>query len=332
MPTLAQQIGSLLIAGFDGTTLPEEFHIQLERQALGGVILFARNYRGRPALKSLTREIASAAALPGWVAVDQEGGRVVRFAEDFPTFPSSSYFGEHNDLAGLRQATAVTSRCLAEDGISLNLIPVCDLAPDDRSHVLHSRAYHRDPQRVAEAVTMQVRTCRDSGVEVCAKHFPGLVSATGDPHHVVARTRQRREDFLARDYLPFRAAIAAGAQLLMVTHVIADALDPEQIVTFSRPVIDREVRGELAFDGLIVTDDLQMLGALAGVDEVEACVRSMRAGCNLLILANLENRLRTLIAQIELRCDHDRTLRDNVESSHARVMRYRNAQRAGARA
>lgn len=332
MPTLAQQIGSLLIAGFDGPALPEEFRKHLEDEALGGVILFARNYRSRPALRHLTAEIDSVSANHAWIAVDQEGGRVVRFAEDFPTFPSASYFGGRDDLAGLRHATTVTAGCLREDGVNLNLIPVCDLAPADSSHVLHSRAYHRDPERVAEAVALQIKVCREVGIECSAKHFPGLASATGDPHHVVARSQQSRESFHSGDYLPFRAAIAAGARMLMVTHVIADALDPDQIVTFSRSVIDGEVRELLGYHGLIVTDDLQMLGALAGVDEIEAGVRSLKAGCNLLILANLENRLGALIAQLEQRCERDRELRDGVESSYHRVVKYRDHIRVGARA
>lgn len=318
MTDYARLVGALVIAGCDGFILPQAFESRLRADSLGGVILFARNYHSRRQLRQLTESIRRAAPR-ALIAVDQEGGRVVRFSGDFPSFPSPLHYALSRDLEGFLQATTITARELRADGVNLNLIPVCDLAPPNSDHVVHARAYSADPLEVAAVVTAQVNCLHRCGVAACAKHFPGLASATGDPHFVVSASAQARGRFHAHDYEPFRAAACAGVDLIMTTHLRATELDPTDITTFSRRIVSGELRGEVAFHGLVISDDLQMLGALERIDQIAAGARALGAGHDLILFANLHDDLDHVVDGIAQAAEKDEALAQRIEESYNRV-------------
>ncbi|MGB5105517.1 MAG: glycoside hydrolase family 3 N-terminal domain-containing protein [Candidatus Zixiibacteriota bacterium] len=323
MAELRSQLGELLVCGFDGVVLPQHWRELLERQMLGGLILFARNYENSEKLKRLTEEARIASAGRCFIAVDQEGGRVARFSGDFPVFPSPGFYGKSEDIEGLLQATKVTATALREHGVNLNLAPVCDLDPNDSKHVLNTRAYASDPTIVAAAVAAQIAMQKSCGVMSCAKHFPGLGSSTGDPHFQVAESAQTLEQFRQLDYVPFEAAIRAGADMVMPTHLRAKALDQENVVTFSSKAIEGELRAHLQFAGLVISDDLQMLGALEGIDQVEAGRRALLAGNELLIYANLHDTYAAVLDGLVAHAEKDGALRARIEASYQRLIAFR---------
>lgn len=314
MPITQQEIASLIVAGFTGTALPRHFADTIKDYGIGGVILFARNYESREQLQGLTSSIKNLAS-ECLIAVDQEGGRVVRFERDFPTFPSPSYYARRGDFEGLLQATAVTAEHLRRAGVDLNLIPVCDLAASDSGHVISSRAISDNPHQVGEIAARQVEILHFCGLLACAKHFPGLASAVGDPHQQVAKSLQSAEQFRQHDYLPFLRVIEAGVDFVMTTHLLAPALDPDEIATFSSRIVSEELRERLAFRGVVISDDLQMQGALNNGDEIHAGVRALRAGCNLLLYADLTDSLRTLVDSIYRQAETDPVLADAIRNS-----------------
>ncbi len=316
-----KQLLSLLIVGFEGTSLPEQFHLALT-QGLGGIILFARNYRDRAQLTALTESICRDRQ-DAIIAVDQEGGRVTRFAGDFPAFPAPGYFGTRSDLAGLLNTTRVTAQHLRQCGINCNLVPVCDLQPTQRGHVVYDRSYSSDPHECAEAVAAQVSILREFNLLSCAKHFPGLASATGDPHLLISRSERKLSEFRQRDFTVFASAISARCDLVMPTHLLAPDLDSDNIATFSRKLITEELRGNLHFDGLVISDDLQMLGALEGTDPAGAAIKSLSAGCDLLIYGNLSGGLDALVDEVVRRIDTDDTLSRMLDDRCRRVETFR---------
>ena len=324
MADLRKSLGALLICGFDGVVLPQHFSSALEQQTLGGLILFARNYENSGKLKKLTAAAKAAAHGQCIIAVDQEGGRVTRFGGDFPVFSSPRFFGRSGDLPGLVHGTKVTAMALQEHGVNLNLTPVCDLDPNTSGHVMDTRAYDSSPQIVAEAVSAQIVVQQECRVMSCAKHFPGLGSSTGDPHYQVADSSQSAEQFRQSDYVPFRAAIAAGVEFVMPTHLRAKAFDDQNIVTFSSKVIQGELRSHLGYAGLVISDDLQMLGALERIDQIEAGRRALLAGNDLLIFANLHDTLNAVLDGLTQHAENDPSLRARIEDSFQRLVAFRN--------
>jgi len=323
MGDLRRCLGSMLVCGFDGGALPDDFRTLLQANSLGGVILFARNYSTDAHLSELTALIHSLSEVPVLLAVDQEGGRVVRFAGDFPSYPSPRYYGLQHDAEGLLTATARTAEHLHKAGVNLNLIPVCDLAPDDSEHVIHSRSYSSDPEEMADMVRLQIKCLREQGVLSCAKHFPGLASSYGDPHHVVSRSDQSLADFRQRDYIPFRVAIDAQVDMIMVTHLLAPQIDANVIATFSSVFVRQELREYLGFTGLVITDDLLMAGALEGVSAAVAGIKAVLAGSDLLIYGNLSDNIIPVTEAITQAAASDPALAQRLEESSDRIRRFK---------
>jgi beta-N-acetylhexosaminidase len=323
MGDLQHCLGSMLVCGFGGNALPNDFRTLLQASSLGGIILFARNYSNSAHLSELTAKIHSLSDAPVLLAVDQEGGRVVRFAGDFPAYPSPRYYGLRRDIEGLQIATTQTAGNLHRAGVNLNLIPVCDLAPCDLAHVIHSRSYSSDPEELSDTVKLQISCLHKQGVLSCAKHFPGLASAYGDPHRMISRSDQSLVDFRQRDYIPFRAAIDAQVDMIMVTHLHAPQIDPEAIATFSSVFVRQELREHLGFSGLVITDDLLMTGALEGISAAEAGIKAILAGSDLLIYGELSDNIIPVTEAIVQAAASDPALARRLEESSERIRRFK---------
>lgn len=323
MTDLRQCLGSMLVCGFPGVDLPGSFQHLLSNSPLGGVILFSRNYASVNQATKLILDVKRCSEFPPLVAVDQEGGRVVRFSRDFPVYASPRHFGESDDSRGLMFATEKTGELLRQIGVNLNLIPVCDLAPVDPGHVIHSRSYSSDPEKLAGVVAAQVACLRKEAILSCAKHFPGLGSAYGDPHLEVSKSDQTLSDFREKDYVPFRAATEADADMIMVTHLLAPAIDPDQIATFSQIVIGGELKTDLGYTGLVISDDLQMAGALQNITASQAGVAAIAAGCDLLIYGNVTDSIEQIIDDIVQAAEHDRILAERIIESSSRVVDFK---------
>lgn len=311
MQPLAQQIGSLLVCGFEGTILPDSVSSLLEDGLLGGVILFARNYENIDSLRKLTTAIRNASE-EAIVAVDQEGGRVVRFAGEFPCFPSPGFFAGADDPEGLLHATRVSAERLVDCGVNLNLIPVCDLQPEENGHVVYGRTYSANPEEVAAICTRQVAVLQECGLLSCAKHFPGLQSGSGDPHLLLTRSDRDLDLFRSRDFVPFARVIAAGVDIVMVTHMTATAFGDTEPATFSHRLIEGELRGRLSFAGPIITDDLGMGAVTATRSEAAAACDALRAGCDMLLFGQLQSDPVELIREIETQTATDPHLGERI--------------------
>ena len=255
--------------GFDGLTLPDHVAKLLRDGDIGGISLFARNIRDARQLGDLVREVHAARPTP--IAVDQEGGSVVRIA--FGTvFPSAMAFGAADDPALTERAAAVVGRELRTLGIGVDLAPVCDVNVEAANPVVGTRAFSDDPARVGRHAAAVVRGLRAAGVAATAKHFPGHGATALDSHLALPTVVDDRETIQRRDLGPFRAAIAAGAPQVMTAHVVYPALDARP-ATYSRPILRDLLRGELGFAGPICSDALEMAGAqLEGTEPAAAAI------------------------------------------------------------
>jgi len=278
--------GRLLVVGFPGTTPPPELFSFARKWGLAGVILFSRNV---PEGTDVARLVASvrqglAEADPGspaLVLVDQEGGRVERIRHGVPRLPPARELGAR-PLAELASRVEAQARALAGLGIDVNLAPVCDLPAEGESGVIGNRAFGSDPRAVAACVRAHVRACLGGGVAPCAKHFPGHGRARADSHRRLPTVRSGWDDLWGRDLVPFRAAVAAGAPLVMAGHLRFPAVDPRP-ASLSRAWIEEVLRRRMGFAGAVISDDMEM-GALDGLGApAELAVRAVAAGCDLLI-------------------------------------------------
>lgn len=269
------------LPSFPGTSLPPDWARLLE-QGLGGVCLFGSNTAdGRVArLTAAIRVVAPAAV----IATDEEGGDVTRlhYATGSP-FLGAAALGAADDLALTRATGAMVGTALADCGIDLDLGPVADVNSNPDNPVIGTRSFGADPVHVARHVVAWVEGVQSAGVAACLKHFPGHGDTATDSHLALPRIDATLDALGARELVPFAAAVAAGAASVMTSHIMVSALDDRLPATMSPRVLGH-LRDELGFEGVIVTDALDMAGASADRGIPEAAVLSLIAGADLVCI------------------------------------------------
>jgi len=281
--------GGLFILGFDGTRLDAEIEGVVERWRPAGFILFRRNIESPHQVASLCRGLYRLypASDPPLISVDQEGGRVARLRAPFTELPSARVLGRYVARTGslrlIELAAAVTAAELTAVGINFNYAPVMDVDSNPDNPVIGDRAFASDPEAVATIGCRQLRTLQQRGLLACAKHFPGHGDTSTDSHHDLPVVTRDRKALAALELRPFRAAVEAGVAAVMTAHVLYPALDATYPATLSRPILTGLLRDELGFDGLIVTDNMEMRGVWGRWPAAELVSRGINAGCDLFI-------------------------------------------------
>jgi beta-N-acetylhexosaminidase len=279
---LAALADAILIPPFPGTTPPPWILRALER-GLAGVTLFGPNVVGDTA--ALSAALRSAAAVEPVIAIDEEGGDVTRvaYAEGSP-YPGNAALGVVDDVALTREVYAAIGGDLARLGINTNLAPCADVLVPGGSAVVGTRSFGSDPGLVARHVTAAVAGLQGAGLAACAKHFPGHGSAAADSHLTLATVSGTLAELRARDLPPFAAAIVAGSLAIMPGHLRVPELTGDLPATFSRAAVIGLLRGELGFDGVVISDGLEMKAASGALGIPKAAVLAVTAGVDLLCL------------------------------------------------
>jgi beta-N-acetylhexosaminidase len=290
----------VLMPGFAGTELPEWLAARL-RAGLGGVCLFGENIVSRAQLRTLTDAIRAANPLV-LIAIDEEGGDVTRlyYATGSP-YPGNALLGRI-DHAGL---TAEVARSVALElravGVNLNFAPDADINSNPDNPVIGVRSFGADAELVSAHTAAWVAAHEAEGVAVSAKHFPGHGDTAQDSHLALPIVDLPLEELRERELRPFLAAIQAGARTIMSSHVLLPQLDPDRPATFSSEILQGVLRGELGFDGVIVSDALDMAGASGQIGIPAAAVAAIAGGCDLLCIGTLNTDVQ--LAEIEAALD-----------------------------
>ncbi|HEX7341636.1 MAG TPA: beta-N-acetylhexosaminidase [Rhodanobacteraceae bacterium] len=277
----------MLLIGLTGTALDTREREQLLAPQVSGVVLFARNFRSREQLQDLLDDLRELRTDDAFiVGVDQEGGRVQRFRDGFTRLPALARIGTVWDRDP-RQAVALAeehawlmaSEMRAVD-VDVSFAPVLDLARGNLA--VGDRAMHADPEVVSALGQAYVRGMRLAGMSATPKHFPGHGSVLADTHHDAAVDPRDLASIRRDDLLPFSDAVASGAEAVMMAHVVYPAVD-DRPAGQSRIWIKDVLRGELAFGGLVVSDDISMAAAAAAGGVAARIHAHLDAGCDLIL-------------------------------------------------
>jgi beta-N-acetylhexosaminidase len=272
-----------LLPGFVGPEVPEWLRPWLDR-GLGGVCLFSRNIRDVEQLAALTAGLR-AGREDVVVSVDEEGGDVTRLElAEGSSYPGAWALGVVDDVDLTERVAAAIGVDLASAGVTLDFAPVADVNTNPENPVIGIRSFGADAELVARHVAASVRGLQGAGVAACAKHFPGHGDTRQDSHHELPTIEPDAAAFGAA-LRPFRAAIDSGVRSIMTAHIRVPALD-DAPATMSRALLDGLLRGELGFEGAIVTDALEMRAVSGTVGVEEGAVRSLAAGADALLLGH----------------------------------------------
>ncbi|MFJ4469099.1 glycoside hydrolase family 3 protein [Streptomyces sp. NPDC089424] len=277
--TLTRDALTVLQPGFTGTAAPDWLLRRLG-EGLASVGLFGRNISSPDQLAALTAQLR-AERDDVLVAIDEEGGDVTRLeVRTGSSFPGNHALGAVDDVELTREVAAELGRRLAACGVNFNWAPSADVNSNPDNPVIGVRSFGADPALVARHTAAYVTGLQSAGVAACTKHFPGHGDTNVDSHHAMPRIDAEPAVLGERELAPFRAAIAAGTRAVMSAHILVPALDPDRPATLSGKVLTELLRGDLGYDGLIVTDGMEMQAISATYGIERGSVLAVAAGAD----------------------------------------------------
>jgi beta-N-acetylhexosaminidase len=320
---LRRQIGQLLIAGFNGHQIPAELRSLAKEFGLGGVILFARNIDEPEQVAELCFDAARLVPnLPVWVSVDQEGGRVARLKSPFTKWPPMATLGRSGDVRLAERFARALAAELKSVGFTLDYAPVLDVHTNSKNPVIGDRALAEKAEEVARLGSAIVRALQAEGVAACGKHFPGHGDTSQDSHLELPLVEHPPDRLRRVEFLPFAAAIEAGVATIMTAHVLVPSLDEKRPATLSSRVVTDLLRHELKYDGVILSDDLEMKAIVTEYAVPAAAVLAIEAGCDGALICSGDHDTQAAALEALVRAVEDEHLRrSRVEDALQRQQR-----------
>ncbi len=288
-----------LMIAFAGTELPRSAARRIRDQGVAGVTLFrVHNIGDPPQICRLTAAIQNArpaGAPPLLVAADQEGGQLVGLGDGTTQFAGAMALGATRDDDLAERVGAATARELRALGVNVNYAPVCDVANNPANPALGIRSFGDDPAAVGRLAAATVRGLQGQGVAATAKHFPGAGDTAADPHHGLPLVPRTSAELAERELVPFRAALEAGARMVMTGHFALPGRSDDLPTSLSAAVLRDLLRGQLHFGGVTVTDALDMHALAQGSAQIVDAIAALRAGEDVLLGTADERALQRLV-------------------------------------
>ncbi len=318
------KIGQLFMVGFDGTAVSADLAAFINEYKPGGVILFSRNLESAEQIIELTNDLQRCSPhSPLLISIDQEGGRVSRLPKGFTIFPPCDVLGRCNSSELAYAAAATIAKELKAVGINMNMSPVLDVNSNPANPVIGDRAFGTTPASVCELGLATVGGLQDNRIVACGKHFPGHGDTNADSHKELPVVTAPRERLERIEFPPFRHAAAHGVATMMTAHVLYRALDDQRPATLSPTIIGKFLREELQYNGVVLTDDLEMHAIIDHYGIEEATVQSILAGCDMPLICKDRNREVAAITALDKAVADGTITVERLEQSLARVARLK---------
>jgi beta-N-acetylhexosaminidase len=316
-----EKIGQMFMIGFDGTHLPQETKKLIKDYKIGGVILFRRNVQDPSQLFDLCKEIQSLSkGHPPFIAVDHEGGRVCRLPPPFTQFPNSLALGRRKSYSLTYSMAEVMAKELKAVGINMNMAPVLDVNTNPLNPVIGDRSFGDSPTRVSSLGLAVVGGLQDHGMIACGKHFPGHGDTSMDSHEKLPTVNHSIERLQEVDLKPFVHAISNGLSSVMTAHVLYPSLDAKYPATLSKKITHTLLRQSLGFEGVVVSDDMEM-GAISHHWEMgKASVKAILAGVDLLLICHESKRQIEGMESVFRAVDSGKIPQHRLEASLKRIL------------
>ena len=322
---IRRHVGQLAIVGFHGHTVPDDVRRIAREFDLGGVVFFGRNVVDPEQVTELSRESqALASEIPLWVSVDQEGGRVARLKRPFTEWPPMITLGRAGDEKLAERFARALAAELKAVGISLDYTPVLDVLTNPNNPVIGDRALADRTDDVARLGTVIIRTLQSEGIAACGKHFPGHGDSSTDSHFDLPVVEHSPDRLNAVELVPFKAAIAANVAAIMTAHILVPALDDARPATLSPAIVDGLLKKTLGFEGLVLSDDLQMKAISGRYGHTDATLQAIEAGCDAVLMCAPEPEAQiAALEEIIHAVEHGQLSQKRVEDALARHRRVK---------
>lgn len=328
--TLEEQIGQLLVVGFWGTTPSPEVIDLIRNYHIGGIILFSRNVQDAQQVLELTHRLQMIAIrarhrAPLLIAIDQENGMVQRLGRGTTLFPGNMALGAIGSEQVVYNVAQATGRELKALGINMNLAPVVDVNNNPANPVIGVRSFGEDPHQVARLAAAAVKGYRAAGVISDLKHFPGHGDTAVDSHLALPTISSTLEQLEAIELVPFKSGIEAGADSVMIAHISFPALTHQEALpaTVSPALVRGLLREKLGFDGVIISDCMEMNAVAETIGTERAAVMALQAGVDLVLVSHTYARQLGSIEAIQLALQAGDLPPEVVHRAAERVLRLK---------
>lgn len=286
--SIEEKVGQMLFLGFGGTTMDDTIRSFLLEKKPGAVALFSRNIKTPKQTMALIRDVRALdpAGIPTFISVDQEGGNVVRLTTLATVLPSNMAIGATGSEELARRSGQALGRDLRIMGFNMNLAPVLDVNSNPKNPVIGIRSFGGSPELVGRLGTAFMRGMQDEGIAAVAKHFPGHGDTSADSHFAMPELAHDERRLKEVELVPFARALAEGLDAIMTAHIALPRIAerPDMPATVSRNVLTELLREKLGYDGLVITDGLEMEGIISQYGSGEAAVRAVEAGADMVMV------------------------------------------------
>ena len=326
----APQIGQLFMVGFDGFEPNEHIIHMIKKHHIGGVILFRRNVKSPAQVKALCHELqtinAAVNTTPLLIAIDQEGGMVMRLEHGVTPQPSAMAYQAAGSVEWCQKMYQINGDELHQMGINFNLAPVLDVNNNPLNPVIGVRSFGEDVATVSRFGSAALRGLQAGGVLSCAKHFPGHGDTSTDSHLGSALVPHLRERLEQIELAPFKAAIAAQVDAIMTAHVIFPAIEdaPNLPATLSKKVLTHLLRHELGFTGLIITDCMEMEAIAATVGVTQGSLATLQAGADMVLISHSQERQVEAICAVQNALQTGQIDKSIIDAANAQIAQIKN--------
>ncbi len=293
--TLEEKVGQMFLVSTDSldydaeTAVTDQMKERLARYHIGGIIYFSFNIKDRDQISSFIKEAQKDNKIPLFTAVDEEGGSVARIANTegmgVTIFPSMAEIGKSGDPNSAYALGQTLAQDLSELGFNVDFAPVADIVTNTENTEIGDRSFGSDPELVSQFVSQEVKGLQENGVSSTLKHFPGQGDTSEDTHRGYVDLETSIDRLREVEFLPFQAGIEAGADFVMVSHVSVKAVTGQEVpASLSKLMISDILRDELRYDGIVITDALNMKSITKFYDSGQAALKAVKAGADMILM------------------------------------------------
>ena len=319
--TLDEKLGQLLIVGYSSDEHAENM---IKEHMIGGIVLFSRNFDSFEKLYEITgrlKEYNERNPLPIWIALDEEGGTVSRLPFGKTPISDPRRIGSFGDAELTEAVGWVIGREMAAAGTNLDFAPVVDIVDNPENKFMLKRSFGSTPDEVSRHATAFLKGLQSTGIQGCAKHFPGHGGTPVDSHKNMPALDATLEEWLAKDAVPFQAMIHAGVEMIMAGHLAFPEIDPSGLPASMSSVFLKDLlRDRMGFKGLIISDDIEMQGYPQGEDRKEAIITSFQAGIDLFAIGSTPQIQLEVLTALKEGVESGRISEERINESLMRII------------
>jgi len=326
--TAKQKLGQRIGLGFTGTKISDEFRRLVSEYKAGNVILFRDNIESASQVRKLCKEIQefvqSETGHPAFIAIDQEGGAVVRLPRDMVNVPGAMALAASGKPENIALAAEITAAELKRIGVNLNCAPVLDINCNQDNPVIGNRSFAPVAKDVASFSVAAIKAYEKAGLMCCGKHFPGHGDTAVDSHLDLPTVDRSPDELEKRELIPFRSAIEAGIPAIMTTHILFPQIENERLpATMSKKILQGLLREKMGFKGLIVSDAMEMKAIMDHYGLPNGCVTALSAGVDIVYICHESPEMEASLKELSAAYAEGRFDSDMFDASVERVLRFK---------